>query len=152
MPTEKPIRVLVAEDYPANAELLKECLTGGGYQVSLAVNGEEALKMALAELPDIILLDVVMPKMDGFEVCRRLKENKLTSGIPILIVTALDSDTDKERGIQAGADDFLNKPINIFEVLTRVKSLLRVRHLTSDLERALAYIRDLESGRRDQPK
>ncbi|MBI5365804.1 MAG: response regulator [Planctomycetes bacterium] len=145
MSADKVIRILAAEDYPANAELLKECLTGGGYQVALAVNGEEALKMALADPPDIILLDVVMPKMDGFEVCRRLKENKLTSGIPILIVTALDSDTDKERGIQAGADDFLNKPINIFEVLTRVRSLLRVRHLSTDLERALAYIRDLET-------
>ena len=151
MSTDRPIRVLVAEDYPANAELLKECLSGGGYSVSLAVNGEEALKMALAEPPDILLLDVVMPKMDGFEVCRRLKENKLTKDIPILIVSALDSDTDKERGTHAGADDFLNKPINIFEVLTRVKSLLRVRHLSTDLERALAYIRDLETEKQGKP-
>lgn len=147
MPIDKPTRVLVAEDHPANAELLKECLTGAGYQVTLAVNGEEALRMALADPPEIILLDVAMPKMDGFEACRRLRATAATATIPILFVTALDSDADKEQGIQAGADDFLNKPINIFEVLTRVKSLLRVRHLSSDLERALAYIRDLETER-----
>ncbi|MBI5367204.1 MAG: response regulator [Planctomycetes bacterium] len=146
MTSRKPIRILAAEDYPANAELLKECLTGGGYQVEIAVNGEEALRLAFAAPPDIILLDVVLPKLDGFEVCRRLKENKATSGIPVLIVTALDSDRDKERGIQAGADDFLNKPLNIFEVLTRVRSLLRVRCLSTDLERALDYIRDLDRG------
>lgn len=147
MPTDKPTRILIAEDHPANAELLKECLTSAGYQVTHAVNGEEAVRLALAEPPELILLDVAMPRMDGFEACRRLRANASTGNIPIVFVTALDSDSDKEQGIQAGADDFLNKPINIFEVLTRVKSLLRVRHLSSDLERALAYIRDLETER-----
>ncbi|MBI3270834.1 MAG: response regulator [Planctomycetes bacterium] len=150
---QRAIRILVAEDYSADAELLKECLTGGGYEVHMAATGAEALEVAFCQGADIILLEVALPGgLSGFDVCRKLKEDERTKDIPVLLITALDSDEDKERGIQDGADDFLNKPINIFEVLTRVKSLLRVRHLSTDLQRALDHLRDLRPTPREEGK
>ncbi|HMD53248.1 MAG TPA: response regulator, partial [Phycisphaerae bacterium] len=96
--------------------------------------------------PDLILLDIMMPKMSGFEVCRRLKADPRFHDIPILMVTALNELGDIERGIESGTDDFLTKPINKLELLTRVKSLLRVRHLKNQLERTLAYLNEIESS------
>ena len=94
--------------------------------------------------PDIILLDIMMPRMSGFEVCRRVKSDPKTKSIPVVIVTALNELGDVERGVDCGADDFLSKPINKLELLTRVKSLLRVRNLQSELERTLSYLEDIE--------
>ncbi|MFQ6048339.1 MAG: response regulator, partial [Phycisphaerae bacterium] len=96
--------------------------------------------------PDLILLDIMMPKMSGFEVCKRLKCDPATRDIPIVMVTALNELGDIERGVECGTDDFLTKPVNRLELITRVKSLLRVRHLKSELERALAYLEEIEAG------
>ena len=103
--------------------------------------------MVSREKPDLVLLDVMMPKMSGFEVCKKLKTDPATRSIPILMVTALNELGDIERGVECGTDDFLTKPINKLELLTRVKSLLRVRHLKNQLERTLAYLSDMEEGR-----
>jgi CheY-like chemotaxis protein len=95
--------------------------------------------------PDLILLDIMMPRMSGFEVCRKLKTDPETRDIPILMVTALNEMSDIERGVESGTDDFLSKPVNRLELITRVKSLLRLRHLKDELERTLAYLNDVES-------
>jgi len=100
--------------------------------------------------PDLILLDIMMPRLSGYEVCHRLKSSEATRAIPILMVTALAEMSDIEKGIDAGADDFLTKPINKLELITRVRSLLRVRHLTNDYERLLEHVRNVES-QREQP-
>jgi two-component system cell cycle response regulator len=94
--------------------------------------------------PDLILLDIMMPKMSGFEVCRRLKNNPKTADIPVIMVTALSEFGDIERGIDSGTDDFLSKPVNKLELLTRVKTMLRLKHLTDKLERTLAYLSEIE--------
>ncbi|MBN2377021.1 MAG: response regulator [Sedimentisphaerales bacterium] len=137
-------RVLIVDDNAQNAELLQAHLESLGCVIQIAQNGIEALEMVNREKPDIILLDVMMPKMSGFEVCRRLKSDSKTRDIPVVIVTALNELADVERGVDSGADDFLSKPINKLELLTRVKSLLRVRHLKSELERTLSYLAEME--------
>jgi CheY-like chemotaxis protein len=113
--------------------------------VHTAADGMEALAKVPLVKPDLILLDIMMPKMSGFEVCRRLKADPKTRDIPILMVTALNELGDIERGVESGTDDFLTKPINKLELLTRVKSLLRVRHLKSELDRTMAYLSDMEN-------
>ena len=97
--------------------------------------------------PDLVLLDIMMPKMSGYEVCRQLKSDPATQDILILMITALHEISDIERGVEAGTDDFLSKPINKLELLTRVKSLLRVCHLTDERDRLLAYLEDLDTAR-----
>lgn len=141
---DAPSRILVVDDLVENAELLRDILEGEGHGVVIADSGERALEMIAAETPDLILLDIMMPGMDGFEVCRRLKRDKATESIPIIMVTVLDQIEDIEKGVDAGTDDFLTKPVNALELTTRVKSLLRVRHLKTELERTLAYLSDLE--------
>ncbi|MCK4851351.1 MAG: response regulator, partial [Phycisphaerae bacterium] len=110
--------------------------------------GVEAMQAVARHNPDLILLDIMMPKMSGFEVCRRLKEDQATADIPVVMVTALNELGDIERAVAAGTDDFLSKPINKLELLTRVKSLLRVRHLKSELERTLAYLQEVDSPKK----
>ena len=124
--------------------MLQAYLEPLGCNVRIAVDGVEALKQVAQKPPDIILLDIMMPRMSGFEVCRRLKGDPETRDIPIVMVTALNELADVERGVDSGADDFLSKPINKLELLTRVKSLLRVRHLKSELERTLSYLAEIE--------
>jgi len=141
---EASSRILVVDDLAENAEVLVGILEGEGYEVVTADSGEKALEMIAADAPDLILLDIMMPGMDGFEVCRRLKGDKGTESIPIIMVTVLDQLEDIEKGVEAGTDDFLTKPVNALELTTRVKSLLRVRHLKTELERTLAYLSDLE--------
>ena len=102
------------------------------------------LKKEMAGNPDLLLLDVMMPRMSGFEVCQRLKEEPRTRTVPVIMVTALNELGDIERGVEAGTDDFLTKPVNKLELITRVKSLLRVRHLKRELDRTEAYIREIE--------
>ena len=103
-------------------------------------------------LPDLILLDVMMPRMSGFEVCRKIKEDPYTRSIPVIMVTALNELGDIERGVECGIDDFLSKPVNKLELITRVKSLLRIRHLKRELDRTVAHLRevDADSGQIDQ--
>ncbi|MHC5084504.1 MAG: response regulator, partial [Planctomycetota bacterium] len=96
--------------------------------------------------PDLVLLDVMMPKISGFEVCKRIKNNPQTAEIPIIMVTALSEIGDIERAINSGTDDFLSKPVNKWELLTRVKTMLKLKHLTDQLERTLTYLNEIEEG------
>jgi signal transduction histidine kinase len=131
----------VVDDTPEIRELLQIHLETAGYQVLVAGNGQEALAAVAALAPDLILLDVVMPVVDGYEVCRRLKADEETAFIPIVMLTALQDLTHRLRGIELGADDFLSKPFNHLELLTRVRSLLRVKGLH---DQVVAYNRLLE--------
>lgn len=148
-----PARILIVDDEMQNLELMEAMLTSSGYEVFLAQEGEEALRLARERRPDLILLDLMMPGLSGFEVCARVKTDPQTGGIPVLFVTALNQISDKERAMAAGGDDFLTKPFQRTELLTRVEALLRVRHLNRDLDRALAYLHELELTRHaQQPK
>lgn len=136
-----PARVLAVDDTPENLELLSAYLMEAGYHVLTATNGQEALAAVATQAPDLILLDVMMPVLDGYEVCRRLKSNEETAFIPIVMLTALQDFEHRLRGIGLGADDFLTKPFNHLELLTRVRSLLRVKGLH---DQVAAYNRLLE--------
>ncbi|MBW7997627.1 MAG: response regulator [Candidatus Glassbacteria bacterium] len=135
--------ILVVDDQPLNVELLEADLSEYGYEVLSAYDGKSALKKVESRQPDLILLDVMMPGMDGFEVCRRLKSDPETMLIPIVMVTALSEKSDRIKGIEAGVDDFLTKPYDRQELQARVKSLLRVKLYTDELERAEAVISSL---------
>lgn len=147
--TAESSKILVVDDVRENVELLASMLEGKGYRVVTTTNGEEALEKVAQDQPDLILLDIMMPGTDGFEVCRRLKADPKTESIPIIMVTVLDELEDIEKGVEVGTDDFLTKPVNRLELLTRVKSLLRVRHLKTELERTLAYLSSLEKRESD---
>ncbi|MCD6364676.1 MAG: response regulator [Planctomycetes bacterium] len=141
--------VLVVDDNEQNLELLAAYLDSMKCNVLTAADGIEALDRVASEKPDLILLDIMMPRMSGFEVCRKLKSDPQTRDIPIIMVTALSELGDIERGVESGTDDFISKPVNRLELTTRVRSLLRVRHLKSELERTLAYLSDVESTHED---
>lgn len=126
-------RILVVDDVAANVKLLEAKLKAEYYTVLTAMNGFDALKIAREEQPDLVLLDVMMPKMDGFEVCRRLKADPETAHIPVVMVTALDQPSDRVRGLEVGADDFLTKPPNQLALLARVRSLVRVKMMIDEL-------------------
>lgn len=133
---EDRARILVVEDDALVREILADQLVEAGYVVSTAEDGEEALAKVATESPDLILLDIIMPKLDGFEVCRRLKADERTILIPVVMVTALTAVQDRIQGIEVGADDFLSKPFNPQELMTRVRSLLRLKRHTDELENA----------------
>ena len=120
-------RILVVDDVPANVKLLEARLTAEYFDVVVALSGREALAVCERGLCDIVLLDVLMPDLDGFDVCRRLKANPGTHHIPVVMVTALDQPSDRVRGLEAGADDFLTKPVNDTALFARVRSLVRVK-------------------------
>lgn len=127
-------KVLVVDDNPLNIELLDAYLKSSGYEISTATNGKEALALINANPPDLILLDIMMPEIDGYEVCRRVKSDPSSRTIPIILLTALHDVQDRITGIEAGCDDFISKPFNNIELLTRVKSLLRIKALNDELE------------------
>lgn len=127
-------KILVVDDIPVNIQLMQKYLSPVGYDILFARNGEEALIQVENGNPDLVLLDVMMPKMDGFETCRILKSNDKTKYIPIIMVTALNEIEDKVKGIEAGADDFITKPFNKLELLARTKSLLRIKRLHDQLQ------------------
>ncbi|MBG1231365.1 PleD family two-component system response regulator [Aestuariivirga litoralis] len=130
-------RVLVVDDIAANVRLLEAKLTAEYFEVVTAMNGVDALDAVQRTKPDIVLLDVMMPGIDGIEVCKRLKANNATAHIPVVMVTALDQPEDRLKGLRAGADDFLTKPVNDISLFSRVKSLVRLKMLTDELrERA----------------
>lgn len=137
-------RILVVDDVPANVKLLEARLSAEYFDVLTACNGAEALDLCSRSECDIILLDVMMPDMDGFEVCRRLKSNPATHFIPVVIVTALDSPSDRVRGLEAGADDFLTKPVSDVVLIARVRSLTRLKMMTDELR--MRAITSLEIG------
>ena len=137
-------RILVVDDVPANVKLLEARLSAEYFDVMTASNGAEALEICARAECDIILLDVMMPDMDGFEVCRRLKSNPATHFIPVVMVTALDSPSDRVRGLEAGADDFLTKPVSDVVLIARVRSLTRLKMMTDELR--MRAITSLEIG------
>ena len=136
--------ILVVDDNQQNLELLQAYLEDIDCTTIPAHDGLQALDIVRKNPPDLILLDVMMPKMSGFEVCKRLKNDPKTTDIPIIMVTALTEFGDIERGIDSGTDDFLSKPVNKLELLTRIKTLLKLKHLTDKLERTLAYLNEIE--------
>jgi CheY-like chemotaxis protein len=147
-PAPRPPRVLIADDTPEAVELLEAYLAGTDYELAIATDGEETLARVADWHPDLILLDVMMPKISGFEVCKRLRGNPATRDIAVLMVTALDQASDVERAVDAGTNDFLSKPINKTELLLRVRNLLAAREKKTELDRALAYF---EAVQRDTP-
>lgn len=139
-------KILIADDNLQNCELLEAYLADGDYDIAMAHDGRDTLQKVEQFKPDLILLDIMMPKLSGYEVCKQLRANSDTKTIPILMVTALAEMGDIERAVQAGADDFLTKPVNRLELTTRVRSLLRVRHLTDQRDRLLAYLEEVDAA------
>lgn len=135
-----PAHVLVVDDAERNCRLLVDLLTAKGLRASAAASGEEALERIDADAPDLVLLDVMMPGLSGYEVCERLRADPRHALLPIVLVTALDPATERVRGLEAGADDFLTKPINPAELMARVKSLLRVKALHDEVLRLRAAL------------
>src|SRR4051794_40818932 len=125
-------RVLVVDDVEVNVKVLEAKLSSEYFDVLTASSGAAALEIAGAERPDIVLLDVMMPQMDGFEVCRRLKADARTADIPVVMVTALSDAADRLRGLEAGADDFLTKPVNDTALFARVRSLVRLKRMMDE--------------------
>ena len=136
-------RILVVDDIPANVRLLEVRLLAEYFEVLTATNGADALETCENGKVDVVLLDVMMPDMDGFEVCRRLKADPATSHIPVVMITALDQVSDRIRGLEAGADDFLTKPVNDLQLMTRVRSLVRLKMLTDELRLRASTTRNI---------
>jgi class 3 adenylate cyclase len=130
-----PSRVLVVDDTPANVKLLADLLAVKGFGVSTATNGEEGLAKIASDHPDLVLLDVMMPGLSGYDVCRRVRADPATALLPVVLVTSLDPQGERVKGMEAGADDFLTKPINQAELFARVRSLLRVKALQDEVRR-----------------
>jgi len=147
LPPDVP-KIVIADDNAQNVELLEAYLSNFPCEIRTAHDGEETLKVVEEFAPDLLLLDVMMPRLSGFEVCKLIRANPATQDLLILMVTALNEAADFERGVQAGTDDFLTKPVNKIELLCRIRSLLRVRHLKSQLDRTLAYLAEFESASR----
>jgi two-component system, OmpR family, alkaline phosphatase synthesis response regulator PhoP len=143
--TAKPARVLVAEDNPQGAELMEAFLSGNDFEVRIATDGESTLRSVREWKPDLILLDVMMPKLSGFEVCKRIKADPATRDIAIIMVTALDQMSDVERAVEVGTNDFLTKPIHKADLVLRVKSMLATRR-GRDLPDTIDYIKAVQSG------
>ena len=141
---DKTPTILVVDDNQQNLELLQVYLEDVDCRTVAARDGLEAMEIISKDQPDLILLDVMMPKMSGFEVCRRIKNDPKTTDIPVIMVTALNEFGDIERAIDSGTDDFLSKPVNKLELLTRIKTMLKLKHLTDKLERTLAYLSEIE--------
>jgi len=139
-------KILIADDNAPNVELLEAYLTGLDCEIAVAVDGRDTLEKVSQFQPDMILLDVMMPKLSGFEVCKKLKADQKTSNIMILMVTALNELGDIERAVDAGTDDFLSKPVNKLELLKRVENMLKLRHVTDEVERLRRYIDEMEDG------
>ncbi|HTO09673.1 MAG TPA: response regulator [Myxococcota bacterium] len=147
-------RVLVVDDTPRNAKLLADLLAANGFQVATASSGAEALESLAKEPADLVLLDVVMPGLSGYDVCREVRKREHGGYLPIILVTALDPEEERMRGLEAGADDFLTKPVNLGEVLGRVRSLLRIRTLhetvRAQAQELADWNRELEGRVREQ--
>jgi two-component system, OmpR family, alkaline phosphatase synthesis response regulator PhoP len=143
MPTSK---ILIADDNLTNVELLEAYLSDTDCEIAVATDGRQTLDKVAEFQPDLILLDIMMPKLSGFEVCKTLKRNAATKGIMVLMVTALNELGDIERAVACGCDDFLSKPINKVELLKRVDNMLRLHHVTDELERLRRYIDGVEDG------
>ncbi|MCL2744792.1 MAG: response regulator [Planctomycetaceae bacterium] len=137
-------KILIADDNIANVELLEAYLADFDYDIATAADGAETLSKTDAFLPDLILLDIMMPKFSGFEVCEKLKGNPKTKNIMILMVTALNELGDVDRAVKAGCDDYLSKPVNRHELIKRVGILLKLRSVEDELDRLRRYIDEME--------
>jgi two-component system, OmpR family, alkaline phosphatase synthesis response regulator PhoP len=144
--TSAKSRILIADDNGPNVELLEAYLNGLDCEIAVAVDGRDTLAKVVSFQPDLILLDVMMPKLSGFEVCEKLKADPATRGIMILMVTALNELGDIERAVEAGTDDFLSKPVNKLELLKRVENMLKLHHVTDEVERLRQYIAHMEDS------
>ena len=144
MDTPQTHRILIADDNQANCELLEAYLANMECETEIAVDGQEAYDKAVSFKPDLILLDVMMPKLSGFEVCQKIKSDDALSGIMVLMVTALNELGDIERAVDAGTNDFLSKPVNRIEFLKRVENLLKLKGVTDENERLRQYIQQME--------
>jgi len=138
-------KILIADDNGPNVELLEAFLSDLDCQIAVAVDGADTLAKVTQFQPDLILLDVMMPKLSGFEVCKKLKGDPATRSIMILMVTALNELGDIERAVDAGTDDFLSKPVNKLELVKRVEIMLKLHHVTDEVERLRQYIARIES-------
>lgn len=138
-----PATVLVVDDIEANARLLERLLAREGHRVLFARDGGEALDRVRRDQPDLVLMDVIMPTLDGFETCRRLKSDPATRLVPVVLITALQSSRDRVKGLEVGADDFLSRPVNTAELTARVRSLLRIKRFTDELDSAESVILSL---------
>ncbi len=138
--------VLIVDDNAQNCELLQAYLEEAFARVDTAGSGQEALDLIARHVPDIVLLDVMMPRMSGFQLCARLKADPATRDVPVIMVTALNEVSDIERSVESGADDFLTKPVNKLELITRVRSLVRVRMLKKQLDKTMEDVNRLRRG------
>jgi two-component system, OmpR family, alkaline phosphatase synthesis response regulator PhoP len=139
-------RILIADDNEANRELLEAYLVNIECEIETSVDGRDTLDKVASFNPDLVLLDVMMPKLSGFEVCQRIKSDEATRHTMVLMVTALNESGDIERAVKAGTDDFLSKPVNKVELLKRVENMLRLKDTTDELERLRKYIESMESS------
>ncbi len=137
-------RILIADDNQANCELLDAYLSELDCEINFAVDGQDTLNKVVSFNPDLILLDVMMPKFNGFEVCEQIKSAPATATIMVLMVTALNERGDIERAVKAGTDDFLSKPVNQVELLKRVENMLKLKDVTDEVERLRKYIEEME--------
>lgn len=137
-------RILVVDDNAQNLELLQAYLEDLGCEIEVARDGAEAIESARQRVPDVVVLDVMMPRMSGFQVCEKLKKDPATAGVPIVMVTALNEISDVERAIEAGADDFLTKPVQRLELLARVKSQINVQRVRRRLDLAIRELRSID--------
>jgi len=137
-------RILIADDNIANRELLEAYLVNFDCEIETAVDGKDTIDKVHSFKPDLVLLDVMMPKLSGFEVCRNIKDDPELRRVMVLMVTALNELGDIERAVEAGTDDYLSKPINKVALLKRVETMLKFKQTTDELERLRAYIREME--------
>jgi CheY-like chemotaxis protein len=142
-----PNRILIADDNEPNRELLDAYLAGIDCETEIAVDGQDTLDKVASFKPDLILLDIMMPKLSGFEVCKKIKENLATKHIMILMVTALNELGDIERAVSAGTDDFLSKPVNKVELTKRVQNMLKLKDISDENERLRRYIEEMGDDR-----
>ena len=145
-PETRKNRILIVDDNQANCELLDAYLDGIDCDIAIAEDGQQALDMVPQFQPDLILLDVMMPKLSGFEVCQKLKSDPATTNIMILMVTALNELGDIERAVDAGTNDFLSKPVNRVELTKRVENMLQLKGISDENERLRSYIQKMEDA------
>lgn len=144
-------RILIADDNQANCELLEAYLADLDCEIQVASDGQDTLDKVASLAPDLILLDVMMPKLSGFEVCKKIKDNAQNCRIMILMVTALNELGDIERAVAAGTDDFLSKPVNKVELMKRVENMLKLKDVRDENERLRRYIQEMEDERVSKP-
>ncbi len=145
-------KILIADDNEANVELLEAYLADVDCEIEVAMDGQETIDMVRSFQPDLLLLDVMMPKLSGFEVCKQIKDDPQLRRIMVLMVTALTELGDIERAVVAGTDDFLSKPVQKVELLKRVENMLKLKDISDELERLRRYIQEMERSEEDEDK